>query len=281
MLIFIGENEKIKKVRKPLVYSLIRSAENDPYSEALFGHEEISHKDGWGRLNIAVNKEGKFKIEMNKSVIPIYNDYSKLFKNIDDQDSLKIEIIHARAASLGTPVNIFSTHPVESITKLGYQVYVNHNGSVEKRKLLRILGINENTTYAKLHNDTYFLTKYIASKISEEINQELIKDIVKFTKTALNISITLIKEKEVQIMVGSFYKLINKPKERKNYYKMYASINENLKIYASSTLIDFYKPKINLEWKEIPNGHFDVYSIKYDKQIELSLISSFNINETT
>lgn len=62
-----------------------------------------------------------------------------------------MELVHARAASPGSPQNIFSTHPIEVVTRDGYKLYIIHNGPVDKMRLLKVLNINPHSLYATIH----------------------------------------------------------------------------------------------------------------------------------
>ena len=271
----MGEKKENIKVKRELLESLIKSSKYDPYSVELFGEDEPSHKDGWGRLIIVIG-EGNAKIALYKSTKPIYEEGI----TVDElgEGDMEIEVTHARAASSGMPVNLFSVHPAEAVSKNGYKIYVFHNGSVDKDKLVTYLGMNDKNKYVSLYPDTYFLAQYIANKIEEDFDSNIIRDMIRFTKTALNVGILMFKEDEIQILIGSFYKLINKAQQRKNYYKMYfGKINEKLFMYASSTLIDFYKRNIQVEWNEVPNGKFEVYSINYKHEPKLKLKTSYSL----
>lgn len=59
--------------------------------------------------------------------------------------------------------------------------------------------------------------------------------------------------------MGSYYRLSDKPEEGFNYYKMYRSEDPQYGtlIYVSSTLIDYYRPSIDLKWELVPNGTFE------------------------
>ncbi len=174
-------------------------------------------------------------------------------------------MIHARAASRDMPVNIFSTHPAEAMADKGYRLILIHNGTVDKNKLLEILGVDRDSHVAKIYNDTYFLLRYMVKMISEEISGEILRKAAELTRTALNIGMALIKEQEAWIAVGSLYKTPDKHIERRNYYKICRGDTEDLVIYSSSTPIDFYRPEMNSTWRELPNGHFEIYRIGENK----------------
>lgn len=265
MFIMIGASEAVDRARDSMITSLVNAAKKDPYGQALFGGTEISHRDGWGWVALHLGSRGT-ALHFGRSTAPIYEDPS-----INTPRSVSLLpggkaalMIHARAASRGMPINIFSTHPVETTTSNGYRLFLIHNGSVDKEELLRILNIDPRSNEAKIYNDTYFLAQYMAKKISRDIDLSIIHEAVRLTKTALNIGVVLIKEQEAWVAVGSFYKAKD-DEVRRNYYKIYRGKTQDLVIYSSSTLIDFYKPNIDIEWEELENGRFEIYRISGEK----------------
>lgn len=277
LLISIGRIKDIRDYYKKLVMSLIKASEYDPYSVALFGPDDYSHRDGWGRLFVRVSG-GNVNILLNKSIRPIFVERPSLSINDGESDSLYVDIIHSRASSIGMPVNIFSIHPFESETNCGYQLYLVHNGALNRDILLEKLGLDNESNYAKLYTDSYFLTRYIGANICDSISPDLIKEIVNYVDTGLNLGIVLITDSYVEVLVGSYYKYLDKPKEMHDYYKVYKSTLGETAIYVSSTLIDFdeYNPGLPVDWVEIKNGRYDVYKIWF-KENRLEYANSFRV----
>ena len=262
MFVMLGRSEAVDRVRGSLVESLVEAARRDPYGGILFGNKEMSHGDGWGWALIYLDDQ-RSALYLGRSTLPIYKDLSinaprSVFISPGGRSVL---MVHARAASRGMPINIFSTHPVEALTSKGYRLFLIHNGSVDKEELLKILGIDAGSDIAKIYNDTYFLAQYMAKMILEEIDDKILSEAARLTRTALNIGMVLVKGQEAWVAAGSLYKASERYEEKKNYYKIYKGETEDLVIYSSSTLVDFYKPSINIEWKELPNGHFEIYRI--------------------
>ncbi len=280
--IVVGDGRSVNYVRKPLIRSLINASRYDPYSIALFGSFDTSHADGWGFIRVIITSSGVEKISIERSLKPIYDD--ELVEHILMEeipgDVGVVEMIHARAASSGV-VDIRNTHPIEVDTRMGYKLFLIHNGSVDKLELLDRLGIDRGSSHAKIYSDTYFLAKLMALMIEHDISERIVIDLARYTKTALNIGAILVKDREVQVLIGSYYKVFDKPIERRNYYKMYRAYSNSLILYTSSTLIDFYKPEINFEWSELPNGFFEVYSLQFDKKFVIKKILEFIISEQT
>jgi glutamine amidotransferase len=163
------------------------------------------------------------------------------------------------------PINIFSTHPAEAVTSEGYRLYLIHNGTVDKDRILEDLGIDKRGIYASLYNDTYFLTQMIAARINSHIDEGTLGEIIGYTVSALNIGVILVRDRDVEVAIGSFYRVYDKAVERRNYYKIYRAVSRDpIYIYSSSTTIDIYRPDLDLKWVEIPNGLFEVYRIWYD-----------------
>lgn len=262
-----GRNSDIAAVRAHLVRSLVSAAKDDPYSEALYGPMDRSHGDGWGSITVVVGSSGVERIRIERSLKPLFEDEEA--RALDTRveapgDRLGLVMIHARAASAGMPVNIFSTHPAEALTSRGWKLYLVHNGSVDKDRILEDLGIDKMNSYARLYSDTHFLAHLIASRVGDSINGEILREAASYTSSALNIGVALVKEREVEVAVGSFYRLADKPAERRNYYRLYkAQAGDMLFVYASSTLVDIYRPSIGLTWGEVPNGFFEVYRLRY------------------
>ena len=276
LLISVGRVRDISKYYEDLVNSLIRASEHDPHSIALFGPEDYSHRDGWGRLFIKV-AEGNVNVLVRRSTKPIFVERPRL--NIDgDLDSLYVDIVHSRASSIGMPINFFSIHPFESETRCGYKLYLVHNGAMHKDILLKKLGIKKDSSYAKLYTDSYFLAQYIGVNICDSITPDIIKEVAGYVDTGLNLGIVLVTDSYVEVMVGSYYRYLDKPKEMHDFYKVYKSILNETAIYVSSTLVDFddYKPKLPVDWNEIENGKYDVYRIWF-KENKLEHINSFTV----
>ncbi len=283
MLILIGEPRSVASARGPLIDSLIRASENDPYMEELLN--ESQHRDGWGRALIGLNGDGRYVLSIDRSVKPIYSDrYSSILEAVDISDLYTVaDLIHARAASRGMGVNIYSTHPAEAVTRSGYRLYIIHNGTVDKQDLLEKLNVG-NTGYAQRYNDTYFLAQYMGEKDVERLNCSVIEDIAGFTKTALNTAIALVRDSEIEVAVGSLYRLRGDGRDpaRERYYRMYRAIDRadgriRLAVYASSTLVDHYRPSLELEWEVVGNGWFDIYRLRPDKDRVVELVEACRV----
>jgi glutamine amidotransferase len=265
ILVIMGSSDRLLGVRPQLVQALIRSSERDPHGYSLFGQGEFSHRDGWGFVRAVVSGEAVAGLYVGKSLKPFYedDDARRLAEEAIPSGVAVAEMIHVRAASRGMPINIFSTHPAEAITGDGYRLFLIHNGTVDKKAILNRLGINPGSPYAEIYNDTFFLAQLMARTMDRDIDERVFEEAARYVKTALNIGLILVKDREIQVGVGSLYR--GDTRER-NYYRLYrSSIDGEAYIYSSSTLMDFYKPAGIDKLEEIPNGNFEAFRISGNK----------------
>jgi predicted glutamine amidotransferase len=264
-MIVVVDNGELLSLRNSLLTSLVRASESDPYIRELYGR--YSHGDGWGALVLDVGSD--MRLVTFKSLTPIFKN------NLDvlgfSRSSKTVEIIHARAASRNTPVNLFSIHPIEVTTASGYRVLVAHNGSVDKSRLAHIVGYNDREY--NLYNDTYFLAKFIAKKLEEystledgvshheivSVFKQILKDSLDYVISALNLGLLLMREGEAYLLVGSYYE--GEDERRRKYYRMYTGNIGNSRVYASSTLVELYNPTTKVEWRELKRGEYHLYKI--------------------
>jgi glutamine amidotransferase len=264
-MIVVVDNGELLGLRNSLLTSLVRASESDPYLRELYGR--YSHGDGWGALVLDVGSD--VRLVTFKSLTPIFKD------NLDvlgfSRSSKTVEVIHARAASRNTPVNLFSTHPIEVTTASGYRVLVAHNGSVDKSRLAHIVGYNDREY--NLYNDTYFLAKFIAKKLEEystleggashheivNVFKQILKDSLDYVISALNLGLLLMREDEAYLLVGSYYE--GEDERRKKYYRVYTGSIGNSRVYASSTIVELYNPTVKVEWRELRRGEYYLYKI--------------------
>jgi predicted glutamine amidotransferase len=267
--ISIGNGGSLYPIYPEIIKGLYGAAKYDPYSIDLFGEGEESHRDGWGRLNIQILNQD-ISISLLKSLKPVYEERPPIRLSLSPfEDFIKhsffIDMFHARAGSTGMPRNIFSVHPFQDETKNGNLLFLLHNGAVYKEPILRELKIDRESEYAKRYTDSYFLTKYIASILEDRLDHEVIRDISRFVKTALNLGIVLVGEGYLDVLVGSYYLKGDKPDALKNYYKIYRANIGDTSLYVSSTIVDFpeYRPKSISQWREVINGEYEIIRIDY------------------
>jgi len=264
MLIMV-DNGELLSLRSLLLASLVEASREDPYFHELYG--KYSHSDGWGALVLDVGSG--MRLVTVKSLTPIFEDNLKVLDL--SRSSRAVEVIHARAASENTPVNLFSTHPIEVSTAGGYKILLAHNGSVDKNGLARRVGYND--IEYNLYNDTYFLAKFVAKRVEEylglgggishhevsNIFKRILKDSLNYVRTALNIALLLMMKDKAYLLVGSYYRGENERSKR--YYRMYLGNIGDSRVYASSTLVEHYKPAVKVEWRELRRGEYHLYEI--------------------
>ncbi len=271
LIVSLGSIATAKKYYKALLDSLYKASRYDPYSLALFGPGHESHRDGWGRIFIRIG-DGDVEVDYQRSTRPIYIESPTLSLGDDgDESALYVDIVHSREHSSGMPVNILSTHPFEAETSCEYNLYLVHNGAVNKAKLLDLLGVDPESKAAKIHNDTYFLAKYLARRICGSFNISVLRSLAGIVEAALNLGAILVTDEYVEVLVGSYYKLGYNPEASRDFYKMYRGEVDDLTVYLSSTLVDVgeYNPGLPIELVELSNGQYDVYRIWVgDKAIE-------------
>lgn len=255
MLVVVEERPgALKGLRGRLYSSLAEAARYDPHSARLFGEEDASHRDGWGMLSAEVGVGGVESYRVYRSLKPVFEDEWP-FAQVEGRGP-SVEILHARAASSGMPVNIFSVHPVEAQSPEGHRLFLAHNGSVDKWGLAKAVGAGE--ADLKLYNDTYFLAKFLAARSGELVGGRPIFEASRYTETAMNIAFLLLSERWQLLGVGSYYR----HRERRDYYRLYVGRGGGFTVYASSTIVDYYDPLPGLvEWAELPNGSFELYRI--------------------
>jgi len=255
MLMILGKRIKGEELEK-LYESLMKSSSNDPYGESLTGKKGFSHKDGWGRIIVFYNNSSSIsRIHYEKSVNPIYKDKPQPINS--GYSNMFVEFVHARAASRKMPINLVSTHPISYFTRNGELLYLIHNGSVLKDELAKITGSSNNEL--SLYTDTYFLAKFFGG-LERLDGEKHLYDALRYVKSALNIGLLVIQEKTILVTIGSYYKEDSDGK-RRGYYKMYVGEDDNKIIYASSTMIDYYNPGIDIKWRELKNGEYHVYKL--------------------
>ncbi|MBB5253766.1 class II glutamine amidotransferase [Sulfurisphaera ohwakuensis] len=207
MLAYIGGKEKLKK----LAECLITSAKDDPITHDV-------HSDGWG---IVAFQEDE--IIYYRSVNPIFKEREKLINIIDSLKNAKV-IIHARLATDKSLIASYLSHPYIESNEKGI-FFIAHNGSVDKQSLGEALGINP-----KLMVDSELIGKYIQKKGIEGV-----KDLIKYTKSALNLLILYLdrESRKSHLYYFNYYNkdYIRSKRIPEEYYKMY--IGENY-IFSSS-----------------------------------------------
>ncbi len=229
----------------------------DPHEKRLYGDE--SHGDGWGFVIASLED-----LALYKTLRPIYEDDVNII--IDVLRRLKSDLlavlIHARAASEMTPINLISTHPIPASSRYG-ELYIVHNGEFNRISLAAELGLSKGEALG--FSDTYLATRYLAKALRRGIEFDDIVGLLRHVKTAGNIAILFIGEGHIEVVIGSYYKLKGDEKDefRRRYYTLYKCKFEDVILYSSSTLVDFYMSEKQREsCIALENGMFEKAEIR-------------------
>ncbi len=249
--------------------AFINSSKNDPYLSSISKFK--SHNHGWGYSIICFNK-GVAQIFHGKSLKPIYDDpianYSYILEPLSSNDTC-FGMIHVRLASRKEPINLFSTQPFFlNLENLGYMWFI-HNGSVNKNTIAKILGKEE---LMETYSDSYLASMLIAKKyMGGENIVKVIKDCIKYVKTAFNIGIILMNTDKL-ITVAMKYLVPERETINRysNYYKLYHVSKDGFKAIVSSTIIDFYLKEERKFSEAFKNGEIRLweYDVNSDKLVE-------------
>lgn len=197
-------------------------------------YKNVSHADGWGVLLLT-----RDRLIHYRDANPIYFQDLPFFV----QDEAMMVIIHARQASEKSLISSIFSHPyVETNDRHIY--YLAHNGTVDKERLGKELGINPERMV-----DSELLLKYLALKGDSEREIEKLKD---YTKSSLNIILLKIeRNKRASLYVMNYYKseYVKAKEINEKYYILY-HINKDGKAVFSST-VGYY---CNEEGEEIEQG---------------------------
>ena len=255
--------------------SLVKAASMDPYGKDFLNEEK--HSDGWGVLLLKISNSSAL---YHRSVKPIFMDNAVdiiggFLSNVNGDDAV-LAMMHARAASTGTPINIFSTHPVRAETTNGYELYMIHNGSFYRDDIAREVGIDKE--YAGRFNDTYIANLALARRVKDDINRDDLAWLLRFVRTGANLGIALVRDGLVTLIVGSYYRVVDDEKKvfRERYYRLYQCELPGGFVYASSTVIDFYKPNFISNCYALSNGEYHKYYIYGDGTIKFVEAWEFN-----
>jgi len=264
MLALIGtpSTHSISKYEK-LVSALVSSAYYDPYAERIFGPKGASHKHGWGRATIYL-EGGGISYSITKHIHPIYVMKPPVQPaiSVDTEyfNPFVIDLIHARAASPETKVNIFNVQPFEYITENGSRLILAHNGSVDKNRLVSELDGKILEEVAKKHSDTFVLGYRISQEVKDSLDLNVFRKYKEYVISALNLIALLITEDSIDVMFGSYFT----NDEHANYYKLYLKNERNVLMISSSTAVDFYYDEEDSSgWIPVNKGEFYTGKIKF------------------
>ncbi len=261
MLSFIGrvDTDEDINILTELLSALHKSCRKDPYLETRLRFS--NHPHGWGYLLI-VKSDDRLNITYKKSLKPIYedDDFQELIEKVKKLKGEKVLIlIHGRRTREELSKSILGVHPLHVYSIHGYELWLCHNGSVSEEKLQKLLDLPDDV-FKKLRTkypDSYLLTLYLARYSLNEVEMLLkeLKDNHEFVKTALNLEIVTMNKNKIQLINVVSFKAKNE--NDKKYYMMYRISSNKSIIYCSSTIIDYYVDK-----EELENVSFKVESIE-------------------
>ena len=275
LAVAFGRFSNAREILTDVSNNLVKAASMDPYGKDFLNEEK--HNDGWGVLLLRISNSSAL---YHRSVKPIFMDNAVdviggFLSNVNGDDAV-LAMMHARAASTGTPINIFSTHPVRAETIDGFELYMIHNGSFYRDDIAREVNIDR--SYASRFNDTYIANLALARRVKDDINMDDLAWLLRFVRTGANLGITLVRDGLVTLIVGSYYRVVDDEKKvfREKYYRLYQCELPGGFVYASSTVIDFYRPNFVSNCRALSNGEYHKYYIYGDGTIKFIETWKFN-----
>ncbi|MGC9076658.1 MAG: class II glutamine amidotransferase [Conexivisphaera sp.] len=238
---------------RELVEALRGAAAHDPYGEALYG--EVSHGDGWGIL--VATLDGSRSLHY-RSTHPIYGEdpahISELIPSWAPGEHIVV-MVHARAASEGSPVNLMSTHPVHAHSPWG-DLYMIHNGQFLRERLGNPGG---RASVQALYNDTWLAVVVLASRMEGYISRGDLESLLEAEDTGANLGVALLGGDRAQVVVGSHYSLLgdDRDADRERYYRLYRCGFPGGAVYASSTVAELHMG--TRRCSSMDNGEFHSY----------------------
>lgn len=223
-----------KKTLIKMIDATRNAAEKDNYRYKEYG--VWSHPDGWGYVFIS-SEADLHAFKSDKSIFAYDSKENiKRLKNLIEAVNFGLLLIHARAASDKSTVNLVGSHPYYFSTGTGIDLWFAHNGSVDHRKIVEKL-------YEKVEvkqSDSYYAGAYITKKLSRyskipsvEDLFEIWKKAISFTKSAFDTFSILLDGRRVVGVITSYYK------KRESYYRLFKCASEKTFLACSSTIHDY------------------------------------------
>ncbi len=234
-----------------------------------------SHNHGWGFVYIA-RRFNNLSLSLYKTSLPIMDrDVETILKNIISLDADWIIInMHSRLTSR-EPIDILNSHPFYVSIPGKISLWLIHNGSVDKEKISRILGL-ENVK--DLYADSYFLANLIARNLKSLDNKDIVevfKSLIDMdiTKSSLNLGILSIDEKTKEISIAILNYMVQDVLYNNNmreYYNIYiANINNKTFIAGSSTVMWYLTKIAKIAVQPLSNGELIIIK-PYENSLEIS-----------
>ncbi len=241
---------------KDLIKALVRASMRDPRLEFVSDGRRVSHDDGWG-VAAAIRRGSGLGVLYERMGIPIFSKASKplllqVTKYLSGAEGA-IALLHSRAASLGEPLGTEAAHPYS------YEVVINekrmtmffaHNGAADKDRLCKELRIPKHR-----YSDSYALGLYIAKRLesSESLDPKNVAKLVleslstfcvKNGKKRGGVTVTMIVSDDDAFAVATSWFDEGNPKST-TYYQPYVASYGRIKFFASPTVIDALKRKVD------------------------------------
>ncbi len=219
-----------------------------------------SHNHGWGFVYIA-KRFGNLSLSWYKTSLPIMDrDFENILKNTIPQDADWIAInMHSRLTSR-EPIDLPNSHPLYVSIPGRFSLWITHNGSVDKEKISRVLGLEN---LRDLYADSYFLANLIGRNLRSLDDNDIIeafKSIIdmNITVSSLNLGMLSIDEKtkEISIAILNYMaqEVLNDNNE-KEYYNIYiANIDNRTFIAGSSTVMRYLAKIVRMDLRPLANG---------------------------
>ncbi len=263
-VIYFYTEKNDKPILKDLLKSFIKASEEDPYLYSLTEKREKSHNDGWGYVLVTLGTEDPSIIHY-KTKTPVFRDekgLKQLMDLIEEDNGIVTGLIHSRKASKGNQTTLIDVHPYHETSIDGSELWLAHNGSIDKQK------ISDGNNLER--SDSYYLLKHLSSFKKSDIPLEL-KRLAKTTtvKGGYNLGILAVSSYSTDLMI-TVYNPRYENKAYYNYLKMYEIRGDNSLFVVSSTIHDYYRNYYEghaIDITEIENGKLIIVEIRINQSI--------------
>jgi len=257
-----------------IINSFYLASTNDTILQEIAGKKTHSH--GWGYV--------VYRFYGGKAFLSYYRTPTSISNDGEGVDFLKglgklmsevqVLIVHSRLTGEKEVKNVENTHPYMEHVPGKFTLWLAHNGRVSKTSLAREVKLE---SYISIYSDTYFLTKYLATKIPSTASMHnvasVLREIVEkgYVISALNI-VALIMLNDERVYGFALNYIAPKASEREEYYRLYmVSPSNNEKIVASSTFTRYFR---NGEIRALNNGDMVFFEI-VDGELRFHLSNIF------
>ena len=241
-----------------LIRLLPRAASSDPYLAAITGGE-ARHCHGYGFF-AALRRRGAWVLSYERfdaadaglgeeetcraNLEALRAVAERLAQRIEGSEAALV-LFHARRAGRREPRGSMNAHPFHEVVELPrrrLEVYVVHNGGIDKERLVEEVGVSHEH-YTDTHVFAILLSRYLAMGLSIEDAVEKAKP---YVKSALDLGIAIIEpgKDPVLYLNGYLSERISGDEARQAYYEPVLATSEGLVAYVSSTIRDLARDAI-------------------------------------